>query len=421
MLHALKGNNVASKVYRHNHYVPEWYQKRFLPIDGSEAKFYYLDLKPDTVTAANGVRYKRKEIMRWGADSCFNIKDLYTTKLDDFESTEIEEKFFGKIDIEGKAAVEYFSNFHHPDVDSESFHQLLLYMSTQKLRTPKGLRYLAYKTASRSKNELLFMLQRLQNVYCALWTECVWQLADCKNTETKLILSDHPVTVYNKGCFPQSTMAKRLGDPEIWMDGTHTYFPLSEERVLILTNLSWVRCPYGNPLKVRPNPKLFRGAMFNFTSIQTHRDLTEKEVLQINYITKIRAERYVAARKKEWLYPEKKVTPSLWPNLGDSYLLMPDPRSVTYSTTTIVGYDDGRAEAMDEYGRRPGQKGYSGDTSNREDWNSFLAFQGEYARRFGPKRRGRSFEHNRISNGEDSADFHAYHLGLEKTYIKRSR
>lgn len=205
------------------------------------------------------------------------------------------------------------------------------------------------------------------------------------------------------------------------MDGTHTYFPLSEERVLILTNLSWVRCPYGNPLKVRPNPKLFRGAMFNFTSIQTHRDLTEKEVLQINYITKIRAERYVAARKKEWLYPEEKVTPSLWPNLGDSYLLMPDPRSVTYSTTTIVGYEDGRAEAMDEYGRRPGQKGYSGDTSNREDWNSFLAFQGEYARRFGPKRRGRSFEHNRISNEEDSADFHAYHLGLEKTYRKRSR
>ena len=51
----------------------------------------------------------------------------------------------------------------------------------------------------------------------------MWQLADCKNTETKLILSDHPVTVYNKGCFPQSTMAKRLGDPEIWMELIHIF------------------------------------------------------------------------------------------------------------------------------------------------------------------------------------------------------
>ncbi|WP_164441101.1 DUF4238 domain-containing protein [Pseudomonas sp. 24 E 1] len=410
---------MATKEYRNNHYVPEWYQKKFLSADGGEAKFYYLDLKPETITTANGTRYKRKDMMRWGPDSCFKIEDLYTTKLGNFESTEIEEKFFGQIDTEGHKAVEYFSKFQHPDVDPQSFHNLLLYMSTQKLRTPKGLKYLASKTQSRDKNELLFMLQRLQSYFCALWTECVWQLADCKSTDTKLILSDHPVTVYNKGCFPQSALAKKVGDPEVWLNGTHTYFPLSEERVLILTNLSWVRCPYGNPMKERPNPKLFRTAMFNFTSIQTHRELTELEVLQINYITKIRAERYVAAREKEWLYPEKKVTPSLWPQLGDSYLLMPDPRSVTYSTSTMVGYENGRSETMDEYGRRPGQKGYSGESNNRKDWNSFLAFQGEYARRFGPKRRGRSFELNRISNEEDSDDYHAYHLGLERTHRKR--
>lgn len=410
---------MAPKEYRHNHYVPEWYQKRFLPKDGGEAKFYYLDLKPETVTAPNGTHYKRKNILRWGADSCFNIENLYTTKFGNFESTEIEERFFGKIDTEGHKAVEYFCNFQHPDVDPESFHNLLLYMSTQKLRTPKGLKYLSLKTASRDKNELLLMLQKLQNVFCALWTECVWQLADCKDTNTKLILSDHPVTVYNKGCFPQSALARKFGDPEIWLNGTHTYFPLSEERVLILTNLSWVRCPYGNSMKVRPNPKLFRGAMFNFTSIQTHRDLTELEVLQINYITKMRAERYIAARQKEWLYPEKKAAPSLWPNLGDSYLLMPDPRSVTYSTTTVVGYENGRADTMDEYGRRPWQKGYSGKGSDKKDWNSFLAFQGEYARRFGPKRRGRSFEFNRISNEEDSVDYHAYHLSLEGRFTKR--
>ncbi len=33
--------------YTHNHYVPEWYQRQFLPDGG--AKHYYLDLRPDTV------------------------------------------------------------------------------------------------------------------------------------------------------------------------------------------------------------------------------------------------------------------------------------------------------------------------------------------------------------------------------------
>jgi hypothetical protein len=32
--------------YRENHYVAQWYERRFLPSIG-EKKFYYLDLKPD--------------------------------------------------------------------------------------------------------------------------------------------------------------------------------------------------------------------------------------------------------------------------------------------------------------------------------------------------------------------------------------
>ncbi|CAM2178468.1 DUF4238 domain-containing protein [Burkholderia orbicola] len=410
---------MATHEYRRNHYVPEWYQKRFLVPGKGDKKFFYLDMKPDTVTAPNGHRYKRNDLLRWGADLCFMETDLYTTKFGSFESTEIEEKFFGDIDVRGKSAVEYFAQFEHPDVEPDAFNDLMVYMSTQKLRTPKGLAYLSKKTKSRNKNALLFGLQSLQNMFCALWTECVWQLADCKTTNTKLILSDHPVTVYNKGCFPLSTLANLLGDPEVWYNGTHTYFPLSEERVLILTNLSWVRHPYGNPMRVRPNPNLFRGAMFNFTGIQTHRELSELEVTQINYITKSRARRYIAARQKEWLYPEAKLASRVWSKFGDDYLLMPDPRSVTYSTEIVIGYEDGSGESMDEYGRRPWQKGYSGEAKNRADWETFHAFQGEYARLFGPKRRGRSFEIGRLSNAEDTADFHEYHLKLEAKFNKR--
>lgn len=409
-----------SKQYRHNHYVPEWYQKRFLPADGSQTKLYYLDLHPEIKTAPNGKRYLRNEMQYWGPKGCFAQDDLYTTKFGDFESTEIEQKFFGDIDVKGKSAVEYFSRFQHPHADEEAFISLMRYMSTQKLRTPKGLAYLRAKTRTEDPNELLFRLQEFRDVFCAIWSECVWQLADCDLSDTKLIISDHPVTAYNKSAYPMSVTSRRLGDPEIWLSGTHTYFPLSENRVLILTNLSWVRQPYANALKNRPNPNPFRQAFFNFTQIQTHRQLTEKEVLQINYITKKRASRYIAAQNKHWLYPERFIGEPNWPDFGNSYLLMPDPRSVTYTTQTIVGYEGGGSDVLDEYGRRPDQSGFR-DKGVDSDWYSFLAFQGEYARRFGPRRKGRSMEFARLDKEEDSPEHHAYHLGLEKSYSKRKK
>jgi hypothetical protein len=39
---------------------------------------------------------------------------------------------------------------------------------------------------------------RLRNLYCAIWTECVWLLADASRSPTKFLVSDHPVTVYNR-------------------------------------------------------------------------------------------------------------------------------------------------------------------------------------------------------------------------------
>ncbi|NWF17156.1 DUF4238 domain-containing protein [Pseudomonas reactans] len=410
-----------STQYRHNHYVPEWYQKRFFPSATDTRKFYYLDLHPETVKVESGHSYKRADVMYWGPQKCFAERDLYTTKFADFESTEIEEKFFGEIDKKGKRAVEYFSEFSHPSVDRNAFMDLMNYISVQKLRTPKGLEYLKSKTNTLEKNELLFRLQQFRNVFCTMWAECTWQLADCLDTETKFIISDHPVTVYNKGFFPRSALASKYGDPEIWNSGTHTYFPLSETRILILSNLSWVRQPYGNPLANRPNPNLFRQTIFNFTSIQTHRNLDELEVLKINHITKARARRYVAARQRDWLYPEKHFSYKSWSDFGDEYLFMPDPRSVGFATQTIIGYENGRSQVFDEYGRRPGQTGFTRDVAPSDEWDSFQAFQGEYARRFGPRRRGRCMEFTNLTNEEDSADFHRYHLSLEQNYSKKKR
>lgn len=64
--------------YRRNHYVPQWYQAKFLPQLG-EKKFFYLDLKPEHIEAPNGKKYLRKELRRLGTPESFFAFDLYTT------------------------------------------------------------------------------------------------------------------------------------------------------------------------------------------------------------------------------------------------------------------------------------------------------------------------------------------------------
>ena len=139
--------------------------------------------------------------------------------------------------------------------------------------------------------------------------------------------------------------------------------------------------------------------------------------MKINLIIKQRAYRYVAAVEKDWLYPGRFVK-ERWDNLGKSYLLMPDPRSVSFSGEIIIGYKDDRADFFDAYGRKPWHRDYDDKKQHDREWETFHAFQGEFARLFGPKRRGLSFDFGRLDKLEDTEDFHKYHLGLEQKHKK---
>lgn len=410
--------------YKRNHYVPQWYQHRFFRGDEKEKKLFYLDFYPEKIKISNGKFYTRKSLLHWGPSNCFMEEDLYTTKFLGFESTEIEQYFFGKIDRDGLTAVEYWNSFKHPSVDYDAFHGIMAYMSSQKLRTPKGLAYLRSVFKGFDQNQILFKLQKYHKMHCALWTECVWSILDASESEIKFICTDHPVTVFNQACFPASKWCRKFKDPGIWLNGSHTIFPLSRDKCLILTNLSWARNPYGNPTYKRPHANLFRAAMFKFTSVQTGRLLNIEEVNTINYILKCRANRYIAATNKEWLYPENNFKIPRWDKIGQSYLLMPDPRSMTFSSEIIIGYKGGKSDSFDEYGRKPWHKDYNDKEQHEYEWNTFHAFQGEYARLFGPKRRGVSFEMSKVDNSIDSTDYHKYHLALEgkcKALIKRKK
>jgi hypothetical protein len=77
--------------FKHNHYVPEWYQRRFmLPAQGN---YWYLDLMPEVIIN-NGHRYTRRELLPWGPGSCFAEHDLYTTRWGDEENVDIENFFW---------------------------------------------------------------------------------------------------------------------------------------------------------------------------------------------------------------------------------------------------------------------------------------------------------------------------------------
>jgi hypothetical protein len=213
-----------------------------------------------------------------------------------------------------------------------------------------------------------------------------------------------------------SLRARDIQDPDLRWHGTHTIFPLQRDKALIITNLSWVRNPYQLPRSFRPNSEYFRNAIFDFQKIQTHRSLTEDEVRRLNFIIKKRALRFIAGGEEDWLFPERYVQDS-WRRFGDEYLLMPDPRSVRFTGHIIFGGGPGgRSSAWDEYGFRPAENGFSSQVRSDEEWQTFHRFKGEFARLFGPARRGRAFNVPRLDPACDSDDVHAQNLRYETDY-----
>jgi hypothetical protein len=405
--------------FKHNHYVSEWYQRRFML--AGQGRYWYLDLNPEQVVQT-GHRFTRRALLPWGPASCFAEDDLYTTKWGTEENVDIERFFFGRVDTEGKSAVEFFSDFQFDDPRQEAaYHGLMNYMSVQKLRTPKGLGWLSSLTEGKDRNQQLLLLQRIQNIYCATWSDCIWLIADATKSPVKFIISDHPVTVYNRAYFPGSEWCRGFNDPDIRMVGTHTYFPLSIEKILILTNLAWVRNPYQSERKVHPNPRLFRNTIFMFTDIQAYRTLSEQEVLEINYITKRRALRYVAGAEREWLFPERYLPSTHWNKFGKGLLLMPEPREIHMGGEVMVSYKGGGVDTWNEYRHRPWQKGYQDDKRSAKESETLSRFQAEWAEMQGPEYRGTSFQFHRELRGPyvTPDEFHQHDLERARRYKRR--
>jgi hypothetical protein len=367
-----------------HHYVPQWYQRRFL--DAGQDHFYYLDLYPESVTSKGGTRYRRNALLRWGPKKCFFQKELYTLKLGQWSTDEVETYFFGQIDTLGQKAVELFGNYsRYSDAAYETFGPLVQYMGAQRFRTPRGLDRLKLQLRSRDHNMALIALQQLFQYDATMWSEGVWEIVRAQRSPTKFIVTDEPVSFFNAGGFYQKECQYPM-DVELGQVGTRTLFPLGLDACLIITHLQLVRNPWLKPKLPRVNARSYQQTVKSLLDIQFGRELEEDEVVRINYIIRKCARRYIAAAEEEWLYPGQKASETRWSQLDDDWFLLPNLYKVPFTRGIVMGWKDGSGWAMDEYGRHPGDSRYEDKALSSREWTSHLDAQRAWAN----KRRGRS-------------------------------
>lgn len=287
---------------------------------------------------------------------CFMVRDLYTTFFGGLVNDEIERKLFGEIDNTGSKAVrayiaEKLSDWHH------HFSSLFEYIDAQKIRTPKGLDWIEKHYSELDQIQLMQEMQAIRNSHCTIWSEGVREIVSAKDSAIKFILSDHPVTIYNRECPPDHNLCIYPNDPAIALNATQTIFPLDMNHCLILSNLDYAKTPTTvDPIEKREYARNFKNSMVRTDTLIRSRFLNSVAVEKINYIIKSRARRYVAATEKAWLYPERNIKLD-WANLHD-VLLPPKEGLWKYGGEMYVGYEDGSTYYQDAYGRTTPENKY---------------------------------------------------------------
>jgi hypothetical protein len=93
----------------------------------------------------------------------------------------------------------------------------------------------------RRQNAVLSALTFSFEAFATLWTEGIWEIVRATQTATKFLLTDGPVTFYNKVVFPSEW--NYPNDVSLKGVGTRTIFPLGLDSCLILTHLEFARKP----------------------------------------------------------------------------------------------------------------------------------------------------------------------------------
>jgi hypothetical protein len=288
-------------------------------------------------------------VQRNSPKRCFWSEDLYTTILGGVQNDDIERYLFGEIDNDGANALRAVL---HGDVDQLHglFQRFFEYLDAQKLRTPKGLDWIKSQYPKLNQLELMLEMQQLRQLHCTMWMEAVREIVSAEDSDTKFILTDHPVTVYHPNCVPESALCAYPCDPDVALKGSQTLFPLGPNHCLILTNLEYAQdVDRGDLLQPRENARNFGRTLARVDAWIRTRRLAAPDVIAINHILKSRAHRFIAAGEEAWLYPELSASKD-WKANG-RVLLPPKNGMSHFGGEIYVGYDDGRSDYQDAFGR----------------------------------------------------------------------
>jgi hypothetical protein len=341
--------------HRH-HYVPIWYQKGFL--GPGQTAFKILDLHPEVYRDASGkVRGQGRSILHKGPDAHFFEPDLYTIRWLGRTDDVIERMLFGAIDTKGKIAIEAWLS-EDWDTVHETYWHVYEFMDALRLRTPKGLRFVQALTQRPDQLGLMVAMQELRRMHCVMWAEGCLEIVRAPAGSAGFIFSDHPVTLFNRHVFPGDPSVPLGHDPSLHWQGTQTLFPFDRERLYILTHVEYAHSPGpAKARKPRTNSRYFdpSNPMVRYDDCIRTRTLTEQQVREANYIIKTRANRYIAGRTEDDLYPERHLKSTAWHKLG-AFLLPPKHKVIKQSGYTVMRMNDGSYHFQDQFGRRPKSK-----------------------------------------------------------------
>ncbi|TBN11381.1 DUF4238 domain-containing protein [Agrobacterium cavarae] len=343
-------------VTRKNHYVPQWHQERFFA-PGSETLFM-LDTQPPKYTNREGIVSTGRSLFKSPSSRAFVEHDLYSTFFGTKVDDEIERKLFGDIDRRGADAIRAFCS-DDKRAWHEHFQTLFEFLDIQKLRTPKGLAWLGQqypeigllgqKLPDLAQNQLMLEMQSIRMLNVTTWTTGTREIVSAERSSVKFIVSDHPVTVYNYAIPPSATQNRYPGDPSIALKGSQTLFPLGPDHLLILTNLEYAKDPYVRPNIKRTFARNYQSTMVSTIDFIKARYLSDAQVAEANLVIKSRANRYIAASRREDLYPEKMVSKP-WAELKNTFL-PPSEELYRFGGEMFAKFDNGDVHYQDEFGR----------------------------------------------------------------------
>ena len=340
---------------RDSHYVPIWYQKRFLT-EGSN-RLHYLDLAPGSKRLSDGRLVTMNAQSRRHPSQCFYQTDLYTTffrtlhKRPDRTSSVRSDRQLRRQGL--------FVPLRATIRPCGAITSLTSFPTSipRKTRTPKGLDWIQSQFPRLDQNELMLEMQAIHTMHCTIWAQGVREIVSAEASRTKFIVTDHPVTVYNPACPPHCADCTYPLDPSIALKGSRTIFPLDKNRCLILSNYEYVRDPgRQDPAEKRSHARFGTSTVVRTDALIRSRSLADHEVQRINVVLRSRARRYIAAAEREWLLPEEHVTEE-WATI-DSVLLPPAEELYRFGGEMYWGLNDGTTFFQDAFGRTAPENTY---------------------------------------------------------------